>query len=99
MKRDISNLGDFFECIGDYTKVGGVVDTLEGSSTIQRNLGRLERQSDGNLMKLDKGKSKVPPFGRSHLRNLYTMWVRCLESSFAEKDFGVQVDNKPSMRQ
>lgn len=36
-----------FECIEDYTKAGGVVDTLEGCSIIQRDLGRLEREAEG----------------------------------------------------
>ncbi|KAK4822209.1 hypothetical protein QYF61_011850 [Mycteria americana] len=89
----------FLECIGGNTKMRGVADTPEGCSSIQRNLDSLERESDGNLMKFNKGKVKVVPLVRNNLRDLYTMEANQLESSFAEKALGVLVDNKLTMNQ
>jgi len=41
------------------TKQGGVADTLEGCAAIQRDLNRLEKWADKNLMKCNEGKCKI----------------------------------------
>lgn len=41
------------------TKLGGVVNILEGKIAIQRDLGKLETWADRNFVKFNKGKSKV----------------------------------------
>lgn len=50
-------------------------------------------------MKLNKGKRKVLPLGKNHLTDLHTAGAIWLESSFSEKNLGVQVDSKPTMSQ
>jgi len=49
------------------TKLGGVADTPEGRAAIQRDLTRLEKWANGDLMKLNKEKCKVLPLGGTTL--------------------------------
>ncbi|KAK4824936.1 hypothetical protein QYF61_021556 [Mycteria americana] len=65
----------------DDTKLSGAVDTLEGRDAIQRDLDRLEEWACANRMKFNK--AKLEDEG--------------LESSPAEKDLGVLVDEKLDM--
>lgn len=44
-------------------KFGGVVDTLNSDAVIQRDLERLEKGADKNIMKLSKEKCKTPRLG------------------------------------
>lgn len=41
------------------TELGGMADTPDGCAAIQRDLDRLEKWSDRNLMKLNQGKCQV----------------------------------------
>lgn len=70
----------------------GVANTSQGCGDIQRDLHRLQKWANRNLMKLKKGKRKrkVLLLGINNPR---------LERSFSEKDLGVLVDTKLSMRQ
>jgi len=56
----INDLDEELECtfskFADDTKLGGVVDTLAVCADIQRDLDRLERWAERNLMKFNKGK-------------------------------------------
>jgi len=79
----------------DDTKPGGVADTPEGCAATQQDLDRLER----NLMKFNKGKCRVLHLGRNNPMHQYRVGTDLLESSSAERDLGVLVDNKLTMSQ
>ncbi|GAB0189246.1 mitochondrial enolase superfamily member 1 [Grus japonensis] len=83
----------------DNTKLGGVANTPEGCTAIQRDLDRLESWVERNLMKFNKGKCRVLHLGRNNPMHQYRLGVDLLGSSSAEKEPGVLVDNKLSMSQ
>ncbi|KAK4812741.1 hypothetical protein QYF61_018290 [Mycteria americana] len=60
-------LNDAAECtlskFEDDTKFGGVVDTLNSNAVIQRDLERLKKWADRNLMKLSNKKCKALHLG------------------------------------
>ncbi|KAK4806781.1 hypothetical protein QYF61_005577 [Mycteria americana] len=93
--RRLLNLSKFV----DDTKVGGVADMPENCAAIQRDLNRLEKWADRNLIQFNKGKGKVLPLGRNNPRYQYMLGATQLESSSAEKDLGVLVDTRLNMSQ
>ncbi|KAK4806630.1 hypothetical protein QYF61_022936 [Mycteria americana] len=76
------------------TKLGGVADTPEGCVAIQRDLDRLEKWADRNLMKFNKGNCQVLPLGRNKPMHQPMLGVSQLERSLAEKALGLLVDTK-----
>jgi len=94
----ISDLDDEKECtlskFTEETKLRGVADTPEGHATIQRDDDRREKWSDRNLTRFNEGKCEVLHLGRNQPRHLAVLGDTHLESSLADSDLGVLVDNK-----
>ncbi|GAB0180296.1 mitochondrial enolase superfamily member 1 [Grus japonensis] len=97
----INDLDDGAECIlskfAHDVKLGGVADIPEDGAAIQRDIDTLEIWADRNLMKCHKEQFEVLHLGRNNPRHQYMPVVTQLESSFAEKDLRVLVDNKMTM--
>ncbi|GAB0175844.1 mitochondrial enolase superfamily member 1 [Grus japonensis] len=99
----INDMDDRGKCslskCADTTKLGAVADTAEGHVAIQRDLDRLEKWANRNLMQLNKGNCKVLHLGKNNPRHQYMLGATQLESSLAEKDLEVLVDTKLNMSQ
>ena len=59
-------------------KLRGVVDRPEGHAAIQRDLNRLDKWADRNLVKFNKGKFKVLRLRRNNPMHQYNLEMRRL---------------------
>ena len=69
----------------------------EGCAAIQKDLNRLEKWADRNLMKFSKERCKVLHLGNNNLLYWCMLGATQLESSLAEKDLGVLGPGGPSL--
>uniref|UniRef100_A0A8B9J181 Reverse transcriptase domain-containing protein n=1 Tax=Amazona collaria TaxID=241587 RepID=A0A8B9J181_9PSIT len=98
----VGDMDSVIECVlskfADDTKLCGSVDTLEGRNAIPRDLDTLVRWADAKLMKFNHAKCKVLHLGGSNARHSYRLGREETQSSPAQNDLGVWVDEKMNMR-
>jgi len=75
------------------------VYTTEDSAAIHQDLDRLESWAQRNLMKFNKGKCRVLYLGRNNPMYQYKIRGDLLETSSAERDLGLLVDDRLTMSQ
>lgn len=83
----------------DDIKLGGRIDIPRSCAAVQKELDRLEKLANRNLVKFNEEKCEVLHLGKNSPRQLYILRTTQLESSSAEKDLRVLADTRLNMRQ
>jgi len=98
----INNTDSGIECTSssftDDTEMSGVTDMLEGRNAIKRDLDSQEEWACENFLKFNKAKCKVLHLGWGNPQHQHRPRNKWIESSPAEKDLGVPVDEKLDRR-
>lgn len=91
----VNGLFDGSECVRskftENIKLGRMADIAEFHAAIQRDMDKLEKSADKNLINFNKAKRKVLHLVGKNLKGQYMLGATQAGSNLAENDLGVPV--------